>query len=270
MIIDFHLHTTASDGQYTPSEIVYLAHKLGIEKIAITDHDTLNGLDEAICAASQYSIEVLQGIELGASEHRYLHILGLGLKEKSEQLISMCNKLERSRNERKYRIINYLNEKGIDVSLSDVEKVAGGNIIARPHFAQAMINKGYVNSSKEAFDNYLDTTEFQKIERFKANANECIKAIHSAGGKAFLAHPYQLNFLEKDLDSLIKKLTKSGLDGIECYYPLHTLEQTNFYLQLVQKYKLLVSAGSDFHGEKIKPNIKMGIFVNNSYLDWID
>ena len=182
----------------------------------------------------------------------------------------MCNKLERSRNERKYRIINYLNEKGIDVSLSDVEKVAGGNIIARPHFAQAMINKGYVNSSKEAFDNYLDTTEFQKIERFKANANECIQAIHSAGGKAFLAHPYQLNFLEKDLDSLIKKLTKSGLDGIECYYPLHTLEQTNFYLQLVQKYKLLVSAGSDFHGEKIKPNIKMGIFVNNSYLDWID
>ena len=101
MIIDFHLHTTASDGQYTPSEIVYLAHKLGIEKIAITDHDTLNGLDEAICAASQYSVEVLQGIELGASEHRYLHILGLGLKEKSEQLISMCNKLERSRNERK-------------------------------------------------------------------------------------------------------------------------------------------------------------------------
>lgn len=212
----------------------------------------------------------MQGIELGASEHRYLHILGLGLKEKSEQLISMCNKLERSRNERKYRIINYLNEKGIDVSLSDVEKVAGGNIIARPHFAQVMIDKGYVNSSKEAFDNYLDTTEFQKIERFKANANECIQAIHSAGGKAFLAHPYQLNFLEKDLDSLIKNLTKSGLDGIECYYPLHTLEQTNFYLQLVQKYKLLVSAGSDFHGEKIKPNIKMGMFVNNSYLDWID
>ena len=115
MIIDFHLHTTASDGQYTPSEIVYLAHKLGIEKIAITDHDTLNGLDEAIYAASQYSVEILQGIELGASEHKYLHILGLGLKEKSEQLISMCNKLEKSRNERKYRIINYLNEKGIEL-----------------------------------------------------------------------------------------------------------------------------------------------------------
>ena len=270
MIIDFHLHTTASDGQYTPAEIVYLAHKLGIEKIAITDHDTLNGLDEAIYAASQYSVKILQGIELGALEHRHLHILGLDLKEKSEQLISMCNKLEKSRNERKYRIINYLNEKGIDISLNDVEKEAGGNIIARPHFAQAMIRKGYVNSSKEAFDNYLDTTEFQKIERFKANVSECIRAIHSAGGKAFLAHPYQLNFSEKNLDSLIRDLIKDGLDGIECYYSLHTLEQTNLYLQFAQKYKLLVSAGSDFHGEKIKPNIKMGMFVNNINLDWID
>jgi hypothetical protein len=267
MRVDFHIHTTASDGQYSPTEVVKMAKNNDLKCIAITDHDTINGLEEAYEAGKQNRIRVLGGVEFGAEEHRYLHILGLDIDRSSPDLQKLCWELEKSRNERKYRIIEYLKEKDIVVSLDEVEEIAGGNIIARPHFAQVLVNKGYVKTTREAFDKYLDTEEYQRIERKKAKVKECIEAIHKAKGKAVLAHPYQLKFEDAQLDELVKELVSYGLDGIECYYPLHSEIQTEYYLKLARKYNLIISAGSDFHGEKVKPDIKLANRDIN--IDWI-
>lgn len=267
MRVDFHIHTTTSDGQYSPTEVVRMAKDNNLECIAITDHDTINGLEEAYEAGKQSKLKVLGGVEFGAEEHRYLHILGLDVDRTSSALQELCIELEKSRNERKYRIVDYLKDKGIIVSLEEVEEIAGGNIIARPHFAQVLVNKDYVKTTREAFDKYLDTEEYQKIERKKVKAKECIEVIHKAKGKAILAHPYQLKCEDEKLDDLVNELVNYGLDGIECYYPLHSEAQIEYYLKLAEKYHLIVSAGSDFHGEKVKQDIKLA--NRDIHIDWV-
>ncbi|WP_031475627.1 PHP domain-containing protein [Agathobaculum desmolans] len=265
---DLHTHSAASDGQYSPADLVCKAQAAGVEVLALTDHDTLSGTEEALCAGKACGIRVVRGIELGASEHRYMHILGLGMSDGGKALPALCDRLQRSRNERKYRMITFLHEKGIDLSLEDVERLAGGRVVARPHFAQVMVQQGYVSCVREAFDRYLDTEEYQKIERFKASAEVCIQAIRADGGKAVLAHPYQLEWDTEKLDRALKTLKTAGLDGLECWYPRHTRQMTEEFLALARKYELFVSAGSDFHGERIKPDIRLQPW--NVNVDWLD
>ncbi|MCC2258262.1 PHP domain-containing protein [Intestinimonas aquisgranensis] len=251
---DLHTHTTASDGQYAPAELVRLAKEAGVECLAVTDHDTLDGVEAASRAGETLGLRVLRGVELGAKEDRHMHILGLGLRQDCDGLLKLCRKLLDSRNERKYRIIDFLKEKGVEISLDEVEAVAGGAVIARPHFAQIMLRHGYVSSSKEAFDRYLDTDEYQRIERFKAGAEECIQAIHDGGGKAVLAHPYQLGYTPRRLEDTLRTLKGYGLDGLECYYPCHTPDMVQEYLELARRFGLQISGGSDFHGERVRPD----------------
>lgn len=257
MKADLHIHTTASDGQYTPSQVVELAQKAGLECIAITDHDTVDGVEEAVAAGEKAGLRVIRGVELGAKEYKSLHILGYGYSSDAPGLQELCQKMKEGRDERKYRIIRFLAEKGVHISLEEVEEIAGGNIIARPHFAQALLRRGYVRSTKEAFDRYLDTDEYQRIERFKADAAICISTIRQAGGKAVMAHPYQVKLPDDQLEALISKMKDQGLEGLECYYPKHTAEQVKFYLHLAEKYGLHITAGSDFHGERVKPDISL-------------
>lgn len=267
MMVDLHTHTSASDGQYSPVQVVCKAKKAGITCLAITDHDTISGLQEAQGAGKEYEITVVRGIELGAKENRHFHIVGLGFCDNAIELQTLCNKLRQSRDERKYRIVDFLREKGIDVSLDEVTELAGGEVIARPHFAQVMLRHGYVSSIREAFNRYLDTDEYQKIERYKAPAAECIEVIHQGGGKAILAHPYQLGMTDDALEQQIAQLKDVGLDGIECYYPQHTPEMTCRYLEFAQKYDLYVSGGSDFHGEAVHPeNLLKPIQLDVSWL----
>lgn len=256
MIADLHTHSTASDGQYTPAELVKLAKKKGIQLLALTDHDTVDGIVEAVQAGQVLGVQVLSGVELGAEEYNGLHILGYGFNP--EGLIPLLQKLKASRDERKYRIIEFLQEKKLELSLAEVEAIAGGGIIARPHFAQAMVRRGYVQSSREAFDRYLDTKEFrERVTRFKADAKTCIEAIGASGGKASLAHPYQIGLADAPLEGLVQTLAGYGLDAIECYYPRHTPSQERFYLCLARKYNLYITGGSDFHGEQVKPDIHL-------------
>ena len=255
--VDLHTHSTASDGQYSPSELVRLAKKQGIEILALTDHDTLDGLDEAMTAGEEAGVRVLRGIELSAKEYRGLHILGYCISPDAPGLRELCAEMKQSRNERKYRIIEFLREKGVDISLAEVEELAGGGVIGRPHFAQVMVRRGYVETTKEAFDRYLATSEFRRIERKKPDARTCVEAIHSAGGKVSLAHPYQTGLEGDALDGLLRELAGYGLDAIECWYPRHTPQQREFYLSLAQKYGLHVTGGSDFHGENVKPDIQL-------------
>ncbi len=266
-IADLHTHSTASDGQYTPAQLIRLAKDRGIEVLALTDHDTLDGLEEAVRTGRELGIQVLRGVELGAKEYRSLHILGYGFSPDAPALQKLCAWMKEGRDQRKYRIIDFLREKGLELTLEEVEEIAGGDIIARPHFAQAMVRRGYAADNREAFDRYLDTSEYAKIERQKPDARTCVETIRSAGGKVSLAHPYQIKLPDEELEKLVQALAGYGLDAIECYYPRHTPEQQAFYLHLADKYHLYITGGSDFHGERVKPDIALAEL--SLELDWL-
>ena len=144
VLADLHTHSTASDGQYAPAALVEKAAAAGIQVLAVTDHDTIDGAEEAVQAGTALGLTVLRGVELGAAEDRHMHILGLHLGPECPALTALCRKLRASRDERKFRIVDFLREKGMDVSLEEVEALAGGGVVARPHFAQVMLRRGYV------------------------------------------------------------------------------------------------------------------------------
>ena len=190
MLCDLHTHTTASDGQYTPTELVGLAKARGLSVLAVTDHDTIAGVTEAQRAGSELDLTVIRGVELSAKDYPNCHILGYRFQDGDTELARLCERFRAGRDERKYKIVDFLREKGVDIDLAEVEEIAGGEVIARPHFAQALVRRGYVSSNREAFDRYLDTEEFrQRVKRFKADARTCVEAIKAAGGKVSLAHP---------------------------------------------------------------------------------
>ncbi len=258
LFADLHTHTAASDGQYTPAQLVELAQGQGLDVLAVTDHDTIAGTAAAIAAGKSLGLRVIRGVELSAREHHNFHILGYGFQDGETELFRLCEKFRAGRDERKYKIVDFLRGKGVDIDLAEVEELAGGEVIARPHFAQVLVRCGYVSSNREAFDRYLDTEEFrQNVKRFKADARTCVEAIKAAGGKVSLAHPYQMGLPDDELDALVGRLKGWGLDAIECYYPKYTPEQQRFYLKLAEKYHLNQSGGSDFHGEQVKPDIRL-------------
>lgn len=269
-IVDLHTHSTASDGQYAPAELVKLAKARGIEVLALTDHDTIDGVGEAVKAGERLGVRVIRGVELSADDHLNLHILGYGFPAEPTVLQEMIARLKSGRNERKYKIADFLRSKGIDISLRDVEECAKGGVIGRPHFAEVMVRQGCVKDRREAFDRYLDTPEFQKHDQRKPAVEECIRTIKAAGGKTSLAHPYQIVFSrdgEQSLEPLVKRLIRYGLDAMECFYPKHTPEQQAEYLGLAKKYGLRVTGGSDFHGEKNKPDHPLAAWELN--VDWL-
>lgn len=267
MIADLHTHSTASDGQYTPARLAAMASQRGIALLALTDHDTIDGVEEAAQAGEALGLQVLRGVELSAEEYAGLHILGYGFSEASSSLTALCEKLRTGRENRKYHIADYLREMGLEVPLEEVEALASG-LVGRPHFAQVMVRRGYVQTPREAFDRYLDTADFRKkVRRFKADARTCIETIKAAGGKVSLAHPYQTGLDDEALEALVSQLKGYGLDAIECYYPRYTPAQTALYLHLAEKYRLHITGGSDFHGERVKPDITLAAW--DLELDWL-
>ena len=249
MTADLHTHSTASDGQYTPTQLVRLAKERGLDVLALTDHDTVDGLEEAVRAGEQMGIRVIRGIELSA----------MGSSGISIQV--------RGRDQRAPRIIAFLEEQGVRIPLSEVEALAGGQIMGRPHFAQVLVRHGYVSSNREAFDRYLDTEDFhRRVERPKPLAQVCVETIRAAGGKASLAHPYQIGVDNGTLEDIVRELAGCGLNAIECFYPRHTPEQQSFYLRLAEKYGLHATGGSDFHGERVKPDIRLAAWELET--DW--
>lgn len=265
---DLHAHSAASDGQYTPAQLVQKAKERGLDALALTDHDTMDGLEEAIRAGKQRGVRVIPGVELSAKEYPTFHILGYGFDLQASPLAELCRRMKVRRDERTERLLVFLREKGTDLSASEVTELAGGEIIGRPHFAQAMVRRGYVANYREAFDRYLDTEEYhEKVERDKPSALECIRAIKDSGGKVSLAHPYQIGLPDDELETLVKQLKDWGLDAIECYYPKYTQSQQKLYLSLTEKYHLHQTGGSDFHGERVKPDIELAKLMLD--LNWV-
>ncbi|MBE7009465.1 MAG: PHP domain-containing protein [Ruminococcaceae bacterium] len=256
-LTDLHTHSTASDGQYSPAELVSLAHARGVEVLALTDHDTTDGVAEARAAGEALGVRVIPGIELSAKGYHTFHILGYAFDPGAQPIAALCARMKERRGERDFIIRDYLREHGMPLELSEVRALAAG-VTGRPHFAQAMVGRGYVASVREAFDRWLDTDELHaRMDRGKPSARECVEAIRASGGRASLAHPYQIGVDDETLDAIVRELAGYGLDAIECYYPRFTPEQQKHYLQLAEKYHLHVTGGSDFHGERVKPDIQL-------------
>ncbi len=265
MLVDLHTHSTASDGQYSPSELARLVKARGAEAWALTDHDTIGGLAEAVRTGEALGLRVICGVELSADDYLNLHILGYDFSP--ERLQRFLDSLQKRRDDRKHMIHDYLRGKGIDIDLREVESLAQGNLIGRPHFARAMYRAGLVKTLDEAYSLYLDTPEFHRIDAGRPSAETCVRTLKEAGAKVSLAHPYQIVLQGETLEELVRRLCSYGLDAIECYYTKHTPEQRAAYLRLAGKYHLHSTGGSDFHGEQTKPDYPLaGLELD---LDWL-
>lgn len=262
--IDLHIHSTASDGTVSPSEILQLAVQQNLGAIAITDHDTLDGVKEALACGIPRSLQFLTGIEIssnpppGFSIPGSLHILGYGINTNDTHLNSMLEKLQEARTNRNPKIIARLNRSGLDISLSEVVEKAGTGQAGRPHIAMLMVEKGMVGSVNEAFDLFLGKGKPAYVDKPRIASSEVLRIIINAGGIPVLAHPGLVQSeSDETVERLVGTLKKEGLKGVEVYYPRHTLAQTEEYNELAKKNNLLVTGGSDFHGS-VYPDIEMG------------
>ena len=263
--IDLHIHSTASDGTLTPPEILALAQNLHLGAIAITDHDTLDGSKDALSFGIPSSVKFLTGVEISSelppsfSCPGSFHILGYAVDVDHPDLNHTLSMLKDSRKSRNPQILKLLSRLGIEISLDEVRNLAGDSQLGRPHIAQLMVEKGYVQSINAAFDEYLGNGKPAYVDRFRFECEETLKAILNAGGIPVLAHPLLLGIKENDiLEDLIAVLTEMGLKGIEVYYPEHTKDLIAYYSRLASHYNLLITGGTDFHGD-ITPEIKMGV-----------
>lgn len=264
MRIDLHIHSTVSDGTLSPAEILTLAQKLDIAAISITDHDTLKGSRDALLCGIPPSVKFLTGVEISSDPPPSFtcagsfHILGYAVDVDNSELNHTLSMLKGSRENRNPRILKLLSDMGIEIALEEVLNLTGGSQLGRPHIAQLMVKKGYARSIDAAFDEYLGNGKPAYVNRFRFECEQTIKAILNAGGIPVLAHPILLNIKENEvLENLIAILTEMGLRGIEVYYPEHTKELVAYYTRLARHYNLLITGGTDFHGD-IKPEIKMG------------
>ena len=257
--LDLHAHTTASDGDHSPTALVRHAWERGLTAIAVTDHDTTAGVAEALEAGKQYGVEVVPGIELSAEiEQGQCHILGYLIDPNSPRLLTRLKEVIENRDNRNEKIVGKLQALGFDITLAEIEAVSGGTVVARPHFAKILLQKGYISSMQEAFDVYLAKGAKAYVERDRLTQAESIALIHEAGGLAILAHPNNLKQDEAGTEATLSLLQSLGLDGIEARYNRHTPEDTARYLALANRLGLLTSGGSDFHGPTVKPTVYLG------------
>lgn len=248
--VDLHLHTTASDGVMSPAEIVRYAKAKKLQAIAVTDHDTIEGLEEALAEGKSIDFEVIPGIEISAEfSPGSMHLLGYFLDIHHPLLIERLKYLQDARAARNPKIVEKLNRLGVKVSYEDVVKASGGGQVGRPHFAQVLLDKGYVRSIQEAFERFLRKGAPAYADKFRFRAGEAIHFIREANGVAVIAHPNTLGInSNSELETLILQLVKEGLKGIEIYYPEHSPPDIARYKFLAEKYGLVMTGGTDYHG----------------------
>ncbi|MDR3363803.1 MAG: PHP domain-containing protein [Clostridiales Family XIII bacterium] len=256
--MDLHLHTNRSDGACSPSDVMRLAFGSGLRLCSVTDHDTTDGIDESRSAADALGIAFIPGIEISTQAEHEQHILGYFIDRDDPEMKKMCERLMALRNERIDRTLAFLNCQGVRLTREEVAAQAPGPYLGRPHIAAAMVRAGYVPATRDAFQRYLASEAYFKTPRPKPGAEEAIMAIRAAGGAAVLAHPDSLRMDGRALDRHIASLRAMGLAGIECYYGTYDASARAGYLRLAEKHDLVVTGGSDFHGEAVKPGIRIG------------
>ena len=244
MAVDLHVHTTASDGTDSPERVVKLALQLGMEAVAITDHDVLEGILPAQKAAKDRNIDIVPGVELSTVHmNREIHILGYYMDLEDKRFLEYLAVFRNARVDRIIEMVNKLMGMGINISQERVFTIAGGGAVGRPHLAEALLETGVVSTINEAFEKYIGSGGSAYVPRFKFSPTDAVKLILSAKGVPVLAHPG----LDGSVSS-IADLVAAGLQGIEVYHPSHDLAQVSIYSDLARIHGLIVTGGSDYHG----------------------
>lgn len=244
-LVDLHTHSTASDGVNPPSEVVRLAAERGIRFLALTDHDSTEGLGEALSAASSTGIDLIAGVELGTDVAAgELHMLGYCIDHDQPELQSTLSAFRAARRDRAATIVQRLNTAGIDVTLDEVRGLAGAGAVSRAHVARVLIAHGIARSMDDAFARFLGRGQVGYVPRPRLTPPEAIRLIQGAGGVAVLAHPFTVD----DLARTVSELVAAGLQGIEVYYGSYSESERQALLGLAERYSLIPTGGTDFHG----------------------
>ena len=268
--IDLHTHSNKSDGTLSPSELVQEAYASGLYAVALTDHDTADGLSEAIeswkSLEKKHPFEFIPGIELAVSYmERELHIVGLYLDIESKGFKEALTRLQVNRNARNEKMIARMQAAGIDITMESLCSDQGPGVKTRANFARYLLNHGYIKTIQEGFDKYLDVGKPFYIPREYLSPQDAINLIHCARGLAILAHPLLYHFSLQALEIAVHGLKLMGLDGIEAYYSMNSHYDTVNMKKLAAKNRLILSGGSDFHSSN-KPHIKLGLGRGNLYI----
>jgi predicted metal-dependent phosphoesterase TrpH len=254
--VDLHVHSTASDGRLSPAQIIARAAEIGLKVIALTDHDSIDGIIPALEAAKNFpSLTFIPGVEISTDlADGEAHILGYFIDYASPELAKTLRKSRDSRSGRGKRMVEKLNTLGVKIEWARVQQIAGDGAIGRPHVAQAMMEKGYIKQFEEAFDKYIGHGGPAYVEREKMTPEEAVSMIVNARGLPVLAHPFTV----KDPEGMVISLKKVGLVGLEVYYKDNTPHQIANTLQLAKKYSLIPTGGTDFHGIGNGNEVKLG------------
>ncbi|HXX59108.1 MAG TPA: PHP domain-containing protein [Dehalococcoidales bacterium] len=254
--VDLHLHTTASDGKHTPAELVRLAASRGLEFIAITDHDTIDGVAPALSEARKFpGLHVVPGVELSTDVPKgEVHLLGYFIDFEDEQFRAKLAEMRNSRVNRARKMVEKLGTMGMHVDWKRVQEIAGAGAMGRPHIAQAMLEKGYIRTTQDAFRNYIGHGGPAYVERDKLTPVEAVGLVLAAGGLPVLAHP----FTSGDAEETIKELKTAGLVGVEAHYASYSIEQVNMLVGMAAKYSLIATGGTDYHGIDLTTETMVG------------
>ena len=266
--IDLHTHSSHSDGSLSPRQLVELAKKRRLCAIALTDHDTVAGVEEALAVGKELGVEVVPGVEISAQyPPGTMHILGYYIRISNRELLGALKRLQQARADRNPKIIERLQALGLEITPTEVFELSGGQV-GRPHIARALVNKGYVSSIDEAFSHYLKKGAVAYVEKFRFPPEEAIAIIRKAGGIAVLAHPFTLGIERPDqLSHLVHELQEMGLEGMEVFYPNHTEEVAVIYEDVAKRLGLVCTGGSDFHGN-FRDHSNLGEIRQGRYLDY--
>ncbi|SET68312.1 PHP domain-containing protein [Lacrimispora sphenoides] len=257
--VDLHVHSNASDGTFTPSEVVALAAEKGLAAIALTDHDTIDGLSEAQAAAVGLPIEIIPGIELSCVyQGEEIHILGIYVDPTDRVFISETDALKEIRKKRNEEMIRRFQNAGISITLDEVMAGNPDTVITRAHFARVLFEKGYVKNMDQAFKKYLDYSGPYCPRKEKITPEHAMKILTDCNASPVLAHPYQYHLGDKKTEELVCYLKDLGLQGLEVYHSSNNQYESGKLRKLARKYDLFPTGGSDFHGSN-KPDIRLGV-----------
>jgi len=255
--IDLHTHSLCSDGAQTPTDVVRTAAEAGLAAIALSDHDCIDGVQEAMDAGKALGVEVIPAVELSAQSDTELHILGYFVDIHNKKLRDMMAYALQVRDERQEEVCRKLNEQGFDITMDELREEANGKVLCRAHFAKIMVRKGYAESVKDAFNRFLSVGCYAYSNRQALTGPEAVSLIREAGGIAVAAHLHLIKMPDDQLKEYLKSLIPYGLDGVEGYYTDYTPDMEQRYRAMADELGLVISGGTDYHGAN-KPHITIG------------
>lgn len=262
-MIDLHVHSTFSDGSFTPEELIRQAAGLKLHAVALTDHDTTAGVGRFLAAGRDAGVRAVSGVEISADfKGGTMHMLGYFVDHESGELEERLRWLREGRDQRNAEILQKLRKLGFGLTMEEVESYAGEDVVGRPHFAQALVAKGYAKNKDDAFDRFLGKGKPAYAERRRMTPGDSIRFIVAAGGVPVLAHPFTLNLSADNLEKQLVALKAEGLQGVEVFYSEHSPEMVNLYGGMAGKLDLVKTGGSDFHGA-MSPDIRLGAGFGN-------